>query len=89
MVLVRRECVSPSVGSKAEGCSDQDSAGPNGVNIAVAIDIGLQQAPEVAESLWYYKGGQRTASVAGEILHWGCMNESTVVDLCLGIKAIL
>ncbi len=88
-VLVRRECVSPSVGSKAARCSDQDNAGPKGVNIAVALDLGLHQAPEAVESLWYHKGGQRTASVTGGVLRWGFLDESTVVDLCLDSKAIV
>ena len=90
MVLVRRECVSSSVGNKAGRGSDQDSARPKvGVNIAVALDLGLQQAPEAAEPLWYHKGGQRGASVTGGILCWGILDESTVVDLCLGRKALL
>ncbi len=88
LVLVRRECVSRSVGSKAARCSEQDSAGPNGVNTAVALDLGLHQASVAADSLWYHKGGQRTASVTGGILRWGCLDESTVVDLCLGSNAI-
>ncbi len=79
LVLVRLECVSPSVGSKAARCSDQDSASPNGVNTTVALDLGLG----------YHKGGQRTASVTGGILRWGCLDESTVVDLCLDNKAIV
>ena len=89
LVLVRRECVSPSVGSNAGRGSDQDSSGLNGVNTAVALDLGLQQAPEAAEPLWYHKGGQRTAGVTGGILRWGCLDESTVVDVCLGSKAIV
>ncbi len=88
LALVRCECVRPSVGNKAARCSDQDSAGPNGVNTAVALDLELQQAPEAAESLCYHKGEQRTAYVTGGILRWGCLDESTVVDLCIGNKAI-
>ena len=89
LVLVRRECVSPSVGSNAGRGSDQDSARPNRVNIAVALDLGLQHAQEAAEPLWYHKGGQRAACVTGGILRWGLFDESTVVDLCLGSKAIV
>ncbi len=67
--------------------SDQDIAGPSGVNIAVALDLGLQQAPEAAEPLWYHKGGRRAACVTGGILRWNCLDESIVGALRLGNSA--